>query len=56
MKIEQRAGGWFVYPETPEDKKISGLDGFSGPWRTEEGANFAAQGEFAEARKADSAK
>ena len=52
MKIEQRRGGWFVYPENPEDKKASGLDGFSGPWYCEKAAKLASEGKFTEAHAA----
>ncbi len=53
MQIKQKAGGWFVNPETAEERRTSEIDSLSGPWDTEEAAILASKGRFYEAHAAE---
>ena len=46
MKIYHTIDGWWVEPETTEDRLTSDIDSLSGPWENEKAAKLAAQGKF----------
>ena len=46
MKIYHTVDGWWVQPETTEDRLTSDIDSLSGPWGNEKAAKLAAQGKF----------
>ena len=56
MKIYRAVGGWWVEPETAEDQLTLDIRSLSGPWRTKEAANLAAQGKFRSAHAAERAE
>lgn len=44
MKVEKRRGGWFAVPHNEPGKLLSG------PWHTEEAAEFASEEKWHEAQ------